>query len=116
MKGDRVKIVSNAMFEPSGEVLHVYSPIMNTDGTPQVTFDGMVVVKSVGGVKAGSTGIIQGEAIKVNRLQMHHLQGQGSALSGNESVSLLPIFLDAYQQVGWFPTDHVKVISGGTLK
>ena len=116
MKGDRVKIVSSAMFDSTGEVLHVYAPVTNQDGTPQVTFDGMVVVKSVGGVKSGSTGIIQGDPIRVNRLQMHHLQGNGAALSGNEYINLLPVFLDTYQQIGWFPVDHIKVISGGTLR
>jgi hypothetical protein len=116
MKGDRVQIASSYMFGSADEILHVYSPVLNADGTPQVTFDGMVAVKSVGGVKAGSTGTIQGDPIKVNRLQLHHLNGTGTSISGNEYVNLLPVFLDAYQQVGWFPVDHIKVISGGTLK
>lgn len=116
MKGDRVQIVSSMMHINEGEVLHVYSPVTNSDGTLHTTFDGFNVVKSIGGVKAGSTGVIQGGGIKVHRLQMMHLQNQPTAMSGNETVTVFPVFLDTYQQVGWFPSDHLKIVGGDILK
>lgn len=114
MKGDRVKIVSSTIFETVDETLPVYVPIVGNDGRLQTTYDGLVVVKHVGGVKAGSTGVIYGDPIRVNKLQMLHMQSNNIS-NGNEFIILLPIFLDTYQQVGWFPVDHVKVISGGIL-
>jgi len=116
MKGDRVQIVSNMMHINKDEVVHVYAPVTNPDGSLQQTYDGFGVVKSMGGVKTGSTGVIQGDGLKVHRLQMHHLQNQGASLGGNETVVVFPVFLDAYQQIGWFPSDHLKVVSGGTLR
>lgn len=116
MKGDRVQIVSSMLHISPEEVLHVYAPVKNSDGTPTVTYDGFNVVKSVGGVRAGSTGVITGEGMRVHRLSLLHLQGQGTPLSSNETVMVFPVFLDAYQQVGWFPADHLKVVGGSTLK
>lgn len=116
MKGDRVQIVSSMMHIADGEIIHVYAPVANPDGSLQVTFDGFNVVKSAGGVKAGSTGVIQGGGIKVHRAQLHHMQGQSTAISGNEFIMVFPVFLDTYQQVGWFPSDHLKVVAGSILK
>lgn len=116
MKGDRVQVVSNMLHINQDEVIHVYMPVTNPDGSLTATYDGYAVIKSAGGVKAGSTGVIHGDGIKVHRLSLHHLQGQGTALSGNEFMIVFPVFLDAYQQIGWFPSDHLKVISGGLLR
>lgn len=116
MKGDRVQILSSLMFETKDEILHVYSLVNNPDGSPQMTFEGYNVVKSAGGVKSGTTGVVTGEPIKVNRLQLHHAQNQSATIGGNDYAFMVPVFLDAYQQTGWFPTDHVRIVGGGKLK
>ncbi|MFA6049790.1 MAG: hypothetical protein WC761_01215 [Candidatus Paceibacterota bacterium] len=115
MKGDRIQIVSSLMFETKDEVLHVYTPVNNPDGSPQLTFEGYHVVRSVGGVKSGTTGVVTGEPIRVNRLQLHHVQNQSATVGGNDYAFMIPVFLDTYQQVGWFPTDYVRVMGGARL-
>lgn len=103
------------MFETKDEVLHVYAPVTNPDGSPQLTFEGYAVVKSVGGVKSGTTGVVTGDPIKVSRLQLHHMQNQSATVGGNDYAFMVPVFLDTYQQPGWFPTDHVRVMGGTRL-
>jgi len=116
MKGDRITVVSSLMFETKEEVLPVYAPVLNPDGSFKTTYDGGVELARLGGVKSGSSGTIQGPSIKVHKSQLLHLQEQTSALGGtNDFQSVVPVFLDAYQQVGWFPTDHVRVVGGSRL-
>lgn len=115
MKGDRVQVISSLMYDTKDEILHVYTPVLNPDGTPQMTFEGHIVIKSNGGVKSGTTGVIMGDPIKVNRLQLHHMQNQSATIGGNDFSFVVPVFLDTYQQTGWFPTDHVRVVGGTCL-
>lgn len=116
MKGDRVKILSSAMFESKDEVLPVYEPVWNSDGSLQIAEDGSCGLKRLGGVKAGTTGVIEGAPIKVHRSQVLHLQSTGASLGGrNDFVEVFPVWLDHYQQRGWFPSDHVRIMAGGII-
>jgi hypothetical protein len=103
MKGDRI-VVSN--------ILVVYKPRTNLDGSFVVSFDGTVVVDQAGGVKVGSTGVVQGDPIQVHRTQLAHLQKTTAGLSGNDFVSVFPVYFDQYKLVGWLPSDHVRVVAG----
>ncbi len=117
MKGDRVTIISSWMFENKDEVLPVYAPVLNPDGSYKTSYDGSVELARLGGVKSGSSGVIQGDGIKVHKSQLLHLQEQVNALGGtNDFLTVIPVFLDTYQQVGWFPTDHIRVVAGSRLK
>lgn len=116
MKGDRVQIISSLMFDTKDEVLPVYRPVLNESGVPRRFHDDTVEISSVGGVKSGSTGTVQGDPMKVHRSQLLHLAEQKTSLGGtNDFFYVVPVYLDAYQQIGWFPTDHVRVVSGGHL-
>lgn len=117
-QGDRVIIGTGYVWEAKNqdgnkEHVMVYEPLWRQDGAAQTTPDGGVVVEKQGGVVAGSTGTIQGNVINVHRSYLHGAQGSASNLGGNDMVQLVPVMLDHYQKIGWFPVDNVR-ISGGT--
>jgi len=117
MIGDRVKIVFGFNLDNQGEgqVLPVYEPIWNPDGSLSMNSDGSANVKRVGGVKSGCTGTVEGGSINVHRTQVLHLAKESSMVLGGtrDFVEVFPIWLDHYQQRGWFPADHVRIVAGG---
>lgn len=116
MKGDRVKVVSSLMFDNPEEVLPVYEPVWDGRGNLQFSHDGSCSLNRLGGVKNGSTGVIEGEPIKVHRSQLLHLQNASTSLGGtNDYIDVFPVWLDHYQQRGWFPADHLRIVGGGVL-
>lgn len=119
MKGDRVQITSGMLHIQSDEVLPVYGPTKLGNGQLKESYDGSYEFQRLGGVKAGTTGVIQGAPLKIHRSQLLHLQNAAAlaSLGGtNDFVNMFPIFLDYYQQVGWFPSDHIKIVSGDVLR
>jgi len=120
MLGDRVMITAAQMHTTLGEVLPVYAPATGPDNLLKENYDGTFDFVRKGGVKAGTTGSIHGAPMKIHRSQLLHLQNiqeTASALGGtHDFVNMFPVFLDFYQQVGWFPVDHVKVISGDVVR
>jgi len=117
-QGDRVVIGTGYVWESKnqeGKTEHVmvYEPLWKNDGSPQVTPDGSVMVEKQGGVIAGSTGTIKGNTINVHRSYLHDTPISAGSLGGNDTVQLVPVFLDHYQKLGWFPVDNVR-ISGGS--
>lgn len=119
MKGDRVTISSAVLHTQADEVLPVYSPAKLGNGQLKESYDGSYEFAKMGGVKAGTTGTIQGPPLKIHRTQLMHLQNTPAtaALGGtNDFVSMFPIFLDYYQQIGWFPSDHIRIVSGDVLR
>ncbi len=119
MKGDRVVIQSALMLNTADEVLPVYGPAKLPTGQLKESYDGSYEFQRLGGVKSGSTGTIQGNPLKIHRTQLMHLQNAPAtaALGGtNDYVNMFPVFLDHYQQMGWFPVDHIRVVSGDILR
>jgi len=119
MKGDRVQIKSGLMINTADEVLPVYSPSKLGNGQLKESYDGSYEFQRLGGVKSGTTGTIQGPPLKIHRSQLLHLQNvpATAALGGtNDFVNMFPVFLDYYQQVGWFPSEHIKIVSGDVLR
>ncbi len=119
MKGDRVQITSAMLHTQADEVLPVYGPAKLQNGQLKESYDGSYEFQRLGGVKAGTTGVIQGPPLKIHRTQLAHLQQVQStvALGGtNDYVNMFPVMLDYYQQVGWFPVDHIKIVSGDVLR
>ena len=115
MKGDRVRIGTVGVFkEVGGARVFVYSPRRDPDrpGHYLQAGDGTVIIESQGGVKAGESGTIDGQPIKVSRSQLKDYNGL-AGLGSDDSVLVYPIFLDHYQQLGWFPVDNVKIMAGG---
>jgi hypothetical protein len=119
MKGDRVVISSALMLHTADEILPVYGPAKASNGQLKESYDGSFEFQRLGGVKTGSTGTIQGTPLKIHRTQLLHLQNvpPTAALGGtNDFVNMFPVFLDHYQQVGWFPSDHIRIVSGDILR
>lgn len=119
MKGDRVQITSAVIHLQADEILPVYGPTKLQNGQLKESYDGSYEFQRLGGVKTGTTGVIQGPPLKIHRTQLLHLQNTPStaALGGtNDFVNMFPVFLDYYQQVGWFPSDHIKIVAGDVLR
>ncbi len=114
MLGDRVKIGTSGAFQESAQdMFHVYLPRRESIGGAFLqAADGTVMVESVGGVKTGTTGTICGEAIRVHRATLKNAHGV-PGLGASDFVLMYPIQLDQYQQVGWFPADDLRIVSGG---
>jgi hypothetical protein len=115
MKGDRVRISDTTLFEDQNQNLVVYQVRRNPDGSLLFAGDGSVLIESVGGVRLGSTGVINGNPVRVHRSQLKSFEAQHGAMA-NDFINLLPVWLDTYQQEGWFPADHVKVVAGGVAR
>lgn len=115
MRGDRVRIGATGTFkEEKGALVYVYEPKKDPSkpGYYLEAGDGSVMVESLGGVVAGTTGTIDGQPIKVHRTQLK--TGDAVAgLGGADFVMVFPVSLDVYQKVGWFSSDDVKIMSGG---
>lgn len=116
MIGDRISVQSSLIYETQDEVLAIYRPRLNSDGTFMMSHDGSVILEKAGGVKAKSTGTVNGDSIKVHKSQLLHLQNETTSFGGtNDFVSVIPIWFDHYQQLGWVPSDHVRIVGGGKL-
>jgi hypothetical protein len=119
MKGDRVQITSAMLHTQADEVLPVYGPAKLQNGQLKESYDGSYEFQRLGGVKAGTTGTIQGPPLKIHRTQLMHLQqvaGTAALGGSNDYVNMFPVMLDYYQQVGWFPVDHIRIVSGDVLR
>lgn len=112
MKGDRVKIGQQGFFNNPESVVPVYMPRL--DGNGQFITDNRknVSVEMQGGVKAGTTGVIHGDPVRVLRSQLYGSEAPVGTV-GDDSTLLYPIALDTYQRVGWFPAEHMMIVSGG---
>ncbi len=87
-----------------------YSPIIGQDGQTQKTPDGSTIVESVGGVKIGSTGTIVDNTIDVHKSYLHNAQEYAASIGGTDRIQLIPVMLDQYQRIGWFPIDNIRII------
>jgi len=117
MKGDRVRVVNSSHVheDNSGALVYVYGVTLDENGRPVHNYDGTVQVQSLGGVKNGSTGVVVGHPEKCHRSQLKE-QEQAVGLGGNDFVNIVPVMLDTYQKLGWFPADKVRVVAGGVAQ
>lgn len=113
MKGDRVRITKGTIYEDRPEALiFVYAVSLDQDGRPVISHDGTVSIQSLGGVKNGTTGVVIGYPEKVHRSQLKDAETV-VGLGQNDFVQVVPVMLDTYQQMGWFPIDNIRVVAGG---
>lgn len=113
MIGDRVRIGATGTFKEADDTMvFVYRPKVDAAGNFIEAGDGTYMFESVGGVKAGTSGAIQGQPVKVHRTQLKTYSGM-AGLGSTDNVLMFPVFLDHYQQVGWFQNDDVKIMAGG---
>ena len=114
MKGDRVTVGVGPVFSDGkgGNVACTYQPRVDNQGRPLLNGDGTAVVDLAGGVAAGSRGVIHGAPLKVNKSTLKEYTSANPGLAVNEVVLLYPIMLDAYQKVGWFVSDNIRILAG----
>jgi len=114
--GDRVVIGTGYVWEErtgdKREVVMTYAPLLKEGGGHQVTPDGSAVIEAQGGVVAGSTGTIHGPAINVHRSYLHNMADMPAGFGGADLVQVIPVMLDKYQRVGWFPVDNIRIFGG----
>ncbi len=116
MKGDRIKITTGTLYEDRPDALvFVYGVKLDQNGAPTRAFDGSVQIESLGGVKNGSTGVIVGPPEKTHRSQLKD-HDTPVGLGSNDFVELVPVMLDYYQQLGWFPTKNIRILAGGVTR
>ncbi len=113
MIGDRVRINFGTMVDTASlDNIPVYSPRVGANGDFIVANDGSVTIDTAGGVKPDTVGVIHGHPVKVYRTTLVG-QSKIAGLGANDHVFLYPVMLEQYQQVGWFPTDHIRILEGG---
>jgi len=116
MLGDRIRITNGTIYEDRPESLvFVYEVKLDPEGKPVLAHDGTVSIKSLGGVSNGTTGVINGYPEKVHRSQLMDAE-QSIGLAQNDFVQMIPVFLDVYQKMGWFPTEKIRIVSGGVAQ
>ena len=107
MKGDRVVVGTGYYWKESDDQkVMVYKPSLNQQGQIQETPDGCMIVERAGGIKAGSTGVIMGDVKQTHKSYLHDTS---SYVGMADKVTLVPVFLDKYQQPGWFPIDNIRI-------
>lgn len=107
--GDRVRIGAPGIIEGTDNVV-VYGLTKDQDGN--VLFDsyGYALVQNLGGVKPGTTGTIQGPPVRVHKSGLID-KNRGAGFVGSvDIVDLYPVFLDYYQQLGFFPSDVMRIV------
>jgi hypothetical protein len=107
MIGDKV-VVGMGSVQISRENIPVYTLVTDQNGKIQFDNNGAAMPKVAGGVKGCSYGRIHGDPVKVNKAAL--VGGVTGAAFGTEYVILIPVYLDYYKTVGWFPQEHVHII------
>lgn len=91
------------------DMVLVYKPIIDSKGNFVFDSSSSIMVERVGGVKAGSTGVISGPSIKVQRKALMEYADTTAAF-GPDTVDMYPVTFDAYSGIGFLPGDALKQI------
>ncbi len=111
-KNDRIRVGLNFIFDESVTV-PVYGLQLDNENKIVFNKDGTAVIKMLGGVKGGSTGIIQGDPLHVHTSDLAG-PNQTAAMMGVSMTPMFPVYLDYYQKVGWFPSDCIRIYLGSS--
>jgi hypothetical protein len=112
MINDRVVVGDKYYWkEEDNQSVMAYMP-QQQDGKNIVTPDGSTVMLKAGGVKCGSTGTIKGDPVNVHRSYLHNLDEYTPATYSSDMIKMVPVFLDKYQRLGWFPIDNIRIFAG----
>jgi hypothetical protein len=87
-----------------------YMPRLDENRNWVITNEQTVVVEPAGGVECGSIGVIDGNVIRVSRNSLKSASGYKGL--GNDFVELVPVNLEKYKRVGYFPVDNVRILGG----
>ena len=116
-RGDRVRIdATTGIFAENGgqELVYVYEPRFDSKTNTYLInpSDGTCLIECKGGINKGSMGFIDGDTIKISKMSLKDYAGT-PGLHGTDTTVLIPIFLERYQKLGWFPADNVRIVAGG---
>jgi len=109
--GDHVKLGMGGV-QISDLSIPVYELMKTPNGDISFDHNGAARPVIIGGVKGGSVGEIVGEAIKVPKTLLKGFSEGSAAMTGNEYVLMIPVYINYYQKIGWFPSDHVRIHVG----
>jgi hypothetical protein len=107
--GDRIIIGDGYSFKENGNSVMVYQPKLDQNGQMIITPDNAVLVTPAGGVKIGSTGVINGPIINVHRTHVHNAMEHGANYGGKDFVQLIPVFFERYQNTAYVLTDNIRI-------
>lgn len=112
-QGDRVMVVNGSgIIGDSVDNVTVYVPRRDSQGEMIWDISGQIAsVQRMGGVKARSSGTIAGPPIRVRSEEIITVD-RTAGLGGVDLVELFPVWLDFYQQAGWFPSTSIRIVSG----
>jgi hypothetical protein len=114
-QGDRVMIVDGSgVISSTDSMVLAFQPRRDPQGEMVWDRTGTIAsVQRVGGVKARSTGTIAGPAIRVRKEEVV-TEEYTAGFGGQDLLELYPVFLDTYQQIGWFPSGNMRIVMGNT--
>jgi hypothetical protein len=104
--GDKVKIYMGTTLT-SDQTVPVYDFIKNPDGTFSLDRNGAARPLCSGGVLAGSTGVVTGPPVQVNKLELRNAEKVVSY--GDDYTPLVPVRFDYYQKIAYVQAEHVHI-------
>jgi len=113
-KGDRVVVGNGYSWKEDGSSVMTYMLKLDHQNQMILNPDGSVVVAPAGGVKVGSLGIIEGPVINVHRSYLHNANDYAPSYGGKDFVQMVPVMLERYQRVGYFPVDNIRFFGSYT--
>lgn len=112
----RIKVgtVHASLFEnqakSDGDMVIIYRPKLNEYNDYVYDSYGAVIVERIGGVKAGSTGVVTGPSLKAHRSNfIEYKNDSATTAMALDLVHIYPIQFDAYQGIGWVLGDTIKL-------
>ena len=110
--GDTVKATRGYLFT-GDEPIPVYNVAVDEHNSYVVNSEGVCTPTFVGGVKTGTTGVIDGHPVKAMRAMLKGYE-KVTGFGSTDTVMLFPVRWEAYQQVAWVSADHFLIQSGIT--
>jgi hypothetical protein len=107
--GDNVIIGAGSVRSNYSGNVPVYDLKRQENGDIYFAPNGIAYADVKGGVTGGCTGKIHGNPVKVFTTTLAG-EKTGSSFGALDTVLLYPVFLNKYQKVGWFPSDHMHIV------
>lgn|SRR5690554_2565142 len=114
-RGDRVRVgdTGHHTEDESDKIYPVYMAVMDDkrQGYYKQNDNGSVVFEFAGGVRGGSIGVIDGEALRTDRKMLKETKALIADMVGTvDYVQMIPVYFEKYQKVAWVPAEHVKIL------
>lgn len=107
--GDTVVIGEGSVRTSYSGNVPVYDLKREQNGDIYFAPNGIAYADVKGGVTGGSRGKIHGKPVKVFTASLSG-EKSGASFGALDTTLLFPVFLDKYQKLGWFPSDHMHIV------